>query len=246
MAVLPPEHGLLCGVHPQPKAKDPMPQDDDAPKTLGEALLAFQERAPKITKDATASIATKGGGSFKFSYVTLAKLLDEVLPILTDLKLTWLALPSIGADGKPTLKYQLTHGPSDQSIKGEMSLMTSGGGPQDQGIAISYARRYALLAALNLAPDKDGDGQAAGAPARCAAVRKITKAKAEELWEAANRAGVLGKLQLAAVHVAGTDVGKCDTKGAALTALVKLSTVQAGKLAEWIDKKAAEALGVES
>lgn len=218
---------------------------DAPPQTLSEALLEFQRRAPKIVQDATADVPTKTGKSYRYDYVTLGKLLEQVRPLLTELQLLWTCGPSI-LDGKPVLSYAIEHVPSREVRLGQMLLMLpANAGPQDQGSGLSYARRYALICVLNLAPDKDEDGRMQGdgeQTARGAQARKITKAKAVELWQAANSAGVTDRLQLAASHVLGADVGACSTAEAAQRALMKLNTAQAGKLAEWISKKAAEAL----
>lgn len=222
-----------------------MSQSASQPQTLAEALLDVQRRAPKVVKDATADVPTKTGGKYKYTYTTLGKLLETIRPILTDLKLLWTAWPSISPDGKPALDYELEHVPSKEKRKGQMLLMLpANAGPQDQGGGLSYARRYALINALNLAPDKDEDGAMPGGEqaARGAQARKITKAKAGELWESAMLAGVTDRLQPAASHVLGANVGDCTTKEAAEKALVKLNTQQGAKLAEWISKKAAEAL----
>jgi hypothetical protein len=216
------------------------------PESLSDALLVVQERAPKVVKDATADVPTKTGGKYKYGYTTLGKLNETLRPLLSELKLLWTAWPSISPDGKPALDYELEHVPSKEKRAGQMLLMLPGSaGPQDQGGGISYARRYALIAALNLSPDKDEDGQMQGdgaQPARGAQARKITKVKAGELWDAANRASVTDRLQLAASHVLGADAGDCSTKADAEKALCKLNAAQAAKLADWIAKKAAEAL----
>lgn len=64
------------------------------------------------------------------------------------------------------------------------------------------------------------------------------------LFDQAHKAGIpADKLQLAASHAAKRDVGPCDTKAKALTALGSLTEDEAMKVASWITKKAAEAKG---
>lgn len=221
--------------------------DQETPQSLGEALLRFQERAIKITKNATATVKgmSKGGKAFEYDYdyLTLDKLLDEVLPHLTELGLLWTAKPTTLADGSPGLRYRMLHVSSGQEDGDTMSLMLRQGTPQDQGAAISFARRYAVLAYLNLAPDKDEDGQIS-TPQQGGqkGVKKITKAKAQQLVEQAEQAGVLDKLQLAANWEHKADVGSCATKEQATTALQKLNAQEAEAVAKWIAKKAQEAL----
>lgn len=105
------------------------------------------------------------------------------------------------------------------------------------------------LGATDLDPDVNEDAAAAqGAerekPGKSAGkAKRITKQRAEALVKAAGRAGVMGRLQLAASHVFGDDVGDCSTAEAAAEALVRLNTDQATKVREWIDRKASEVLG---
>jgi len=103
------------------------------------------------------------------------------------------------------------------------------------------------LGATDFDPDTDEDAakaQGSSAPSSPAGSgeKKITKTRTEALVKAAIRAGVLDKLQRAATHVHGDDVGDCSTEAEAVTALSKLSVAQANKVKEWIEKKAAEAL----
>lgn len=83
--------------------------------------------------------------------------------------------------------------------------------------------------AEQLAPEPDPDS-----------VATITKKRAGEIFDSAQTIGVADKLQLAASHVHGADVGDCTTKGAATEALRGLTTEQADKVEQWIEKKADE------
>ena len=230
--------------------------ESEKPKTLGEALLRFQEKAVRITKDQVANVPTKGGGSYKYTYLSLEKLLEEVLPQLNELGLVWVNKPMVLADGQtPGLHYQLLfvgEGAGDgpvEAIEGVMPLMIRQGGPQDLGAALSYARRYALLAVLNLAPDKDEDGQTRTQEQGQArgSVKKLTKAAAQRLAEKAERTGVEPeKLRLAGTRASGEDVGPCDTKAQAVAAMQKLTQEEATKVSDWLDKVAEKRLADEA
>lgn len=65
--------------------------------------------------------------------------------------------------------------------------------------------------------------------------------RALELVHRAWAIGVQDKLQLAASHVFKEDVGTCATQDKAIVAVGKLSEAQAGKLEEWLGRKADEA-----
>jgi hypothetical protein len=229
--------------------------DQEKPRSLGEALLFFQRRAIKITKNATAKVQTQKGPGYEYSYLTLDKLLDEVLPVLDELNLTWTNRMTTLADGQtPALHYSLTWLPdlnAEPEVMGKIigprmpevledktPLMLRGGTPQDLGAAVSFARRYAMLAVLNLAPDKDEDGQiSTQQPGGKRGVKKLTRAKARQLIEQADQAGVKDKLRLAANHAHKSDIGEDLERG-----LMTLSPAEGQQVAEWVAKKAREAL----
>jgi len=215
--------------------------EQEKPKSLGEALLRFQQLALKITKDQKADTAPG-----KYRYLSLEKLLEEVLPHLSELDLVWSSSPTTLEDGQtPALAYRLDFvgdGDRDQVV-GKMPLMLRGGTPQDQGAAISYARRYSMLAVLNLAPDVDEDG-AISTPQRGGqkGVKRITKAKATQIVEKAEAVGMMDKLQLAANWEHKDDVGPCTNKAQSITQMQKLNATEAEAVIRWLEKKAQEAL----
>jgi hypothetical protein len=120
--------------------------------TLAGALLKLQDKAPTLTKDKT--------GQYQNKYVTLDTIVEKIGPLLVDNGLVWTTRPSGSAEA-PTLVYELIHCESGEAIAGEMPLMI-GEHPTSQalGSAITYARRYALTAVLNLVADEDDDGAA--------------------------------------------------------------------------------------
>jgi ERF superfamily len=240
-------------IYPNRRRTPPMPSDveaketgPDAPKSLSEALLAFQTDPPQVIKDSEAEVRSKDGKSklYDYKYLSLQKLLMELRPRLSQLGLLWRSTPGI-EEGKPVLFYSIEHVPSKEKEEGIMP-MVAGATMQALGSSFSFARRYALIIVLGLAPDVDEDAavphEETQQPARGAAGRKLTKAKAGELFTAAEQAGVANRLQLAASHVIGADVGPVDTKAQAEKALVKLTVDQGMKLAGWIEEKAAKAL----
>lgn len=71
--------------------------------------------------------------------------------------------------------------------------------------------------------------------------KQVTQQRAKHLVGIAFDIGVQDKLQLAASHVAGGDVGDCSTKTKAAAALMRLNVEQADKVEQWISRKADEA-----
>ena len=133
--------------------------------SLAEALLAFQAEA--MTLQATAineGFKKKDGTPSK--YVPLEELMTAVLPKLNEHGLVWLTMPCM-AEGVPSLRYKLTHVTEDpavfgQTIEGTMPLaIPAAASAQAQGSAITYARRYSMMAVLGLVAERDDDGQRA-------------------------------------------------------------------------------------
>ena len=119
------------------------------------ALLAVQAEAPTLAKNAT-------NPHFKSKYAPLDTIVETVGPILAKHKLVWMTFPGRDEDGEPSLTYRLAHAPTGEVVEGSMPLLLSKRDAQGQGSAITYARRYALCAVLNLVADDDDDGHAAG------------------------------------------------------------------------------------
>lgn len=115
------------------------------------AISEIQANPPALLKD--------GRGQYG-AYLTLGNLVDAVVPLLHEQGVTVVQIPRL-ADGQPALYTQLMHAASDSCIEGTMPLMSAQANPQQQGSAITYARRYALASMLGLVADEDDDGQTA-------------------------------------------------------------------------------------
>jgi hypothetical protein len=128
-------------------------------KTLLDAMLAVQLETPTLPKD-------KVNPHFKSRYTPLDTIVETVGPILAANKLVWTTLPVRDDHGDPALRYRLMHAPSGEVLEGTMPLLLSKQDAQGMGSALTYARRYALCAVLNLVADDDDDGNAAAAGAQ--------------------------------------------------------------------------------
>lgn len=122
--------------------------------TLYSALLAVQSEAPTLQKSAI-------NPHFKSKYVPLDAVHEAVMPLLNENELIWITTPGVTEGGSPVLHYTLLHVPSNESLGGTMALLPSKVDPQGQGSAITYARRYSLMAVLGLVADEDDDGNKA-------------------------------------------------------------------------------------
>lgn len=132
----------------------------DPQLALYQALAAFQGEAAGVPKDATNS-------HFRNTYSTLAAVIEAVRPA-TAHGLSHSQTFEQTDDGA-TLLVTTIHHLAGACIRSTLPI-GFGADWQKNGSAITYARRYSLLAAYGLAPDDDDDGNnAAPAPTRQAA-----------------------------------------------------------------------------
>lgn len=122
------------------------------------ALLAAQKEMPRLHKDAKADT-----GKFSYAYLSLDSLLAETLPVLNKHGLVLVQAPCV-SNGKQALRTTILH-ESGEFCETEFPLAISDdAGAQAQGSAITYVRRYSLMAMLALSPDEDDDGKSASKP----------------------------------------------------------------------------------
>jgi ERF superfamily protein len=136
------------------------------------AIAAFAGDCPRITKGREASIATRSGGSYSYTYAALQDLADAITRPLSKHGLSYRFVTRYepgAALANCLVSHELGH--TEESGFVSMPVLKvpdSGAGAnpmQLTGIAMTYAKRYALLAVLGLAPadEDDPDGAAAAA-----------------------------------------------------------------------------------
>lgn len=144
------------------------------PSQLAAALVELQSQLPHIRKSETATVPTKTGGQYQYTYAGLAQVTEEIIPLLVKLGMSWVCRPSLTERGEFVLAYELRH-IGGESITGAWPLTK--GTPQDIGGQITYARRYCLLAVTGVATADDDDD---AAKATAAASRRTARPKAEQ------------------------------------------------------------------
>lgn len=126
----------------------------EQPKSLDEALAAFQADPPTLTKDKSGQV-----GNQKTKYADLVQVNRVVLKKLNELGVIYVCAPTLQEDGKLVLEYELRHVASGTARQGRYPLKLSEN-PQQMGSAITYARRYVLLSLTGVAAeDEDDDGR---------------------------------------------------------------------------------------
>jgi ERF superfamily len=126
-----------------------------------EAMAQFQQTCPAILKSKTAKIVT-ARGSYSYSYATLEEILGVVQPLLGPLGLSvsWRQKHDPHAvEASCVVAHKLGH--QEESGFIAMPYGTDGrmNPAQAVGSALTYARRYSLLAILGLAPEDDDDAE---------------------------------------------------------------------------------------
>ena len=142
-------------------------------KQLYSALIKCQSQIKTALKDSK-------NPHFKSSYADLTSVMLACKDALAANDLAVLQLSRIHESGAPVLVTRIIHS-SGEHVEGEFPLVCKDpNDPQKLGSAVTYARRYALSAALGITADDD-DGQAASAPtAKAASKAAPTTSKAAD------------------------------------------------------------------
>lgn len=122
---------------------------------IAAALSKFRAGMEPIPK-------TSSNPFFKSKYADLEAIDEAIKENLWEQELTVVTMPDhIGVE--PALTVLLVHA-SGEWMEGTIPLSLVKAGPQDEGAAMTYMRRYATSAVLNLITDDDDDGNSASQP----------------------------------------------------------------------------------
>lgn len=118
-------------------------------KQVVAAIHEVQQAVEVIKRGETADT-----GKYKYNYASLSKIWVELKPVLKKNGLTIMQPPSFNISDQ--LETWIMHS-SGEWVYTTMRLIITREDPQGMGSAISYARRYALLASLGIVTDDDND-----------------------------------------------------------------------------------------
>ena len=122
-------------------------------KEIAKAICLFQQKVGKIKKESKNPF-------FKSKYASLANILDVIQTPLSECGLSLMQMPT-GENGLETI---LIHD-SGEWMASTYTMKPAKNDPQGIGSCITYQRRYAIGAILNLNIDDDDDGnKASGIP----------------------------------------------------------------------------------
>lgn len=148
------------------------------PQNIDEVILLIQRNPPVLVKDQDGQV-----GNQKTKYVNLIQVNEKVLPLLNQNGVIYTCSPNMLDDGRFALEYELLHVESGTAKRGRYALKLSEQ-PMQMGSAITYARRYALLAVLGLVAENEDDDGGAG---RGSAQRQAKRATPEQQQNTAQR-----------------------------------------------------------
>lgn len=131
-----------------------------------------------LRRDRTAKVETKGGGSYSYAYTDLAGVLGAVRPVLAEHHFA-VTQPVETVDGYVRVSTVLVHC-SGEAFPSPSLGMRQPDGAQALGSAITYLRRYSLLAALGLATEDD-DGKAAAPAPKPRPTSRVARGPADEI-----------------------------------------------------------------
>ena len=140
---------------------------------LAAALALAQGDMESVSKDGINPAFKREGVVLR--YATLASVWDAIRKPLSDHGLSVVQSPGITEQGMMHITTILLH-KSGQFIEDVFSIPAGAMTAQGMGSAITYARRYTLMAICGIAPDDD-DGNEATANAKTNATQQSGKAK---------------------------------------------------------------------
>lgn len=129
---------------------------DQISVALAQAQAALEN--PVRNKEATVRGKGKGGGDYEYTYnyASLDSILELIRPVLGQAKV-FVTQSVSGTQAPYTLVTRVTHA-SGQWFETDLPLPYSGAAdPRELGIAVSYARRYALAPFFFFASEEDTD-----------------------------------------------------------------------------------------
>lgn len=131
-------------------------------KDITQALINFHRNLPELKKDSSVKY-----GTTNFAYASLDTIMKAIRKPLADNGLAFYQTATPDGSEMITCLMHVSGEQIESRVPMAQDTSTGRSGPQAQGSALTYARRYGLCVALGLVADEDDDGQtAAAAPAK--------------------------------------------------------------------------------
>ena len=140
-------------------------------KSIATALAAAQTQMGKAVKAADNPAFKRDGKVMK--YADLSSVMDACLPALNAVGIAVIQPTGENEYGRH-VETILIHGESGESLSCQVPLIVSKNDMQGYGSAVTYARRYGLMAMAGIAPEDDDGNAAAKAAPKQEAPKKIS------------------------------------------------------------------------
>lgn len=127
---------------------------------IAKALSKAQGEFAPILRDKTVTVATRTGGTYKFSYAPLESIMAAIKKPLADngLALTQTIVRQGETDYARTT---LVHASGETLPPVDVPILVREPGPQAYGSGLTYSRRYGITMLLCICADDDDDGNGA-------------------------------------------------------------------------------------
>lgn len=126
-----------------------------------QAIAEFQRTCPTIRKIAGATIRTQTGGSYSYRYAPLDHILSVILPVMGPLgmSVSWrTTFEKDRACANCIVSHDLGHSEESGPVAIPITGYARASNPaQSAAAALTYAKRYSLLAIIGMAPEDDVD-----------------------------------------------------------------------------------------
>lgn len=161
---------------------------------IAKALALLQAEMPVVPKGQKATVPTKAGGNYTYTYANLADVTEIAYPLLSKHGLSFSCCPETRADGAVITGYLLHT--SGESLTASLPLF--GRTAQEIGSALTYARRYLLGCMTGLVTDDDDDGSLAEKAKRTEV--PMTEKTRRQMFALFGRKGIGEDQQLAGIN----------------------------------------------
>jgi len=144
------------------------------------AMARFQAQIPPIQKRQVAKVQTKSGSSFTYHYADLGDIVTAIRPALAACELS-LSFDTALKDRMLTVIASVHHAQghsASSTFSVPLDSETRMSPSQAMGSALTYARRYAMCAALGIVTAEDDDDAQTTQPAPRAADRRPPQGQA--------------------------------------------------------------------
>jgi glutamyl/glutaminyl-tRNA synthetase len=146
---------------PEPTTTTPEHVDERMYSTLASAMLRAQAILENPPKNRTATVKHKNGGQHSYKYADLADVNKAIMPVLNEFGLVVMQTTDY-QNNQIMLITKVIHAATNECIEGVYPVCPVNVPPQEAGSAMTYARRYALCALVNITAEDDLDGGTEG------------------------------------------------------------------------------------